>query len=70
MLTLKLDPALEAKLSRLAKQTDRSPDQLARELVAFGLDDLADGLIALERREAPEGWWSLEDLEAGRDLEG
>jgi predicted transcriptional regulator len=70
MLTLELDPKLEERLARLAKKTDRSPSKLAQELVAQGLDDVSDGLIALERMDNPEGWYSLEDLEEGRDLAG
>ena len=70
MPTLKLDPQLEERLARLAQKTNRSPSELANELLAHSLDDVSDGLIALERLEKPEGWYSLEDLEEGRDLEG
>ncbi len=70
MLTLELDPKLEERLARLAEKTNRSPGELANELLAQGLEDVSDGLIALERLEKPEGWYSLEDLEEGRDLEG
>ena len=70
MLTLELAPEIEEYLDRLAERIGRRPGELARELVAQGLEDLDDALVALERREAPEGWYSLEDLEAGRDLEG
>ncbi len=70
MLTLELDPVLEERLASLAQRTRRTPGELAREIVAHGLDDLADGLIAKERHEHPEGWYSLEELEEGRDLEG
>jgi predicted transcriptional regulator len=70
MLTLELDPKLEERLARLAEKTNRSPGELANELLAQGLKDVSDGLIALERLEKPEGWYSLEDLEEGRDLEG
>ncbi len=69
MLTLELDPKLEERLARLAEKTRRSPGKLAQELLVYGLDDVSDDLIALERLEHPEGWFSLEDLEAGRDLE-
>ncbi|MDH3525445.1 MAG: hypothetical protein OES32_17870 [Acidobacteriota bacterium] len=54
----------------MAEKTNRSPGELANELLAQGLEDVSDGLIALERLEKPEGWYSLEDLEEGRDLEG
>ncbi len=70
MLTLELDPKLEERLARLAQKVDRSPGELAQQLLAQGLEDVADGLIALERLDEPEGWYSLEDLEEGRDLEG
>lgn len=70
MPTLKLEPQLERRLARLAEKTNRSPDELANQLLAHGLDDVSDGLIALERLEKPQGWYSLEDLEEGRDLEG
>ena len=69
MQILKLEPQLEERLARLAERTNRSPGELANELLALGLDDVSDGLIALERLENPEGWYSLEDLEEGRDLE-
>lgn len=70
MVTLELEPQLEERLKQLAAKAHRSPDKLAGELVRIGLDDLADGLIALERLEEPEGWYSLDDLEAGRDMAG
>ena len=34
---------------------------------AESLDDASDGRTALERLDKPEGWYSLEDLEKGRD---
>ena len=34
---------------------------------AESLDDASDGRIALERLDKPEGWYSLDDLDEGRD---
>jgi len=70
MLTLELAPNLEKRLARLAESVGRPADDLARELLVQGLEDLDDALIAHERLERPEGWYTLEDLDEGRDLEG
>ncbi len=66
---LQIDPKLAERLVSLAEKTSRSPAELANELLAQGLEDVSDGLIALERLAKPQGWFSLEDLEEGRDLE-
>ena len=59
---LELDPKLGERLARLAEKMNRPPGELAHELLARGLDDVSDGLIALERLRKPEGWFSLVDL--------
>jgi len=63
MLGVRLEPELEKKLDRLARQTGRSKSYYAREAIRHYLEDREDylrGVAALERREPTI---SLEELE-------
>ena len=44
--SVRLDPALEQRLDRLAAQTGRTKAYYLREMVAKGLDDLEDYYLA------------------------
>lgn len=49
MLTVRLNPKMEARLARLAKRTGRSKSHYAKQAIAEFLDDQEDYLIALSR---------------------
>ena len=64
--SIRLDPALEQRLDRLAVVTGRSKAYYLRELVANGLEDLEDFYLAsaaMERVRKGEEVLSLEDVE-------
>lgn len=68
--SIRLDPAIEQRLDRLAAQTGRSKAYYLRELIANGLDELEDFYLAaatMERvRKGEERVYSLDEVE--RDL--
>ena len=68
--SIRLEPALEQRLDRLASQTGRSKAYYLRELISRGMDDLEDLYLAaatMERvRKGQEKVFSLDDVE--RDL--
>ena len=71
MLGIRLDPELEKRLEKLAKQTGRSKSYYARLAIREYLEDREDyllGIAALERDDEPR--ISLEDLELELGLEG
>ena len=49
--SVRLDPALEQRLDRLAAQTGRTKAYYLREMVAKGLDDLEDYYLAATTME-------------------
>ena len=49
--SIRLDPAIEQRLDRLAVQTGRTKAYYLRELVASGLDDLEDYYLAAATME-------------------
>ena len=55
--SIRLEPAIEQRLDRLAQMTGRTKAYYLRELVTDGLDDLEDIYIAEQR---------LVDIKAGR----
>ena len=55
--SIRLDPAIEQRLDRLAQMTGRTKAYYLRELVQDGLDDLEDLYIAEQR---------MIDIKAGR----
>ena len=68
--SIRLDPAIEQRLDRLAVHTGRSKAYYLRELVQKGLEDLEDYYLAsatMERvRKGEERVYTLEEAE--RDL--
>lgn len=68
--SIRLDPAIEQRLDKLAAQTGRTKAYYLRELVTNGLDDLEDYYLAaatMERvRKGEERVFTLEEAE--RDL--
>jgi len=56
MLSIRLDPDIEKRLSELAQRTGRTKSYYARELIEDNLEDLEDRYLAearLEKRRAP-----------------
>jgi len=49
--SIRLDPAIERRLDRLAARTGRTKAYYLRELVTRGLDDLEDYYLAAETME-------------------
>lgn len=70
--SIRLDPAVEQRLDRLALQTGRSKAYYLRELIANGLDDLEDFYLAaatMERvRKGEERVFSLDEVETDLGL--
>ena len=64
--SVRLDPAVEARLDQLAQLTGRSKAYYLRELIEAGIDDLEDaymGAAVLERvRSGKEQTHSLNDV--------
>jgi RHH-type rel operon transcriptional repressor/antitoxin RelB len=56
MLSIRLDPDIERRLSELAKRTGRTKSYYARELIEGNIEDLEDRYLAearLEKRRPP-----------------
>jgi RHH-type rel operon transcriptional repressor/antitoxin RelB len=56
MLSIRLDPAIEKRLSKLAQRTGRTKSYYARELIEGNIEDLEDRYLAearLEKRRTP-----------------
>ena len=70
MLAIRLPAEIEDRLTKLAKKTGRTKTYYARQAILAYLDDLEEQYLALDRLEHPARRWSLEELEAGLDLEG
>ena len=71
--SVRLDPAIEARLDQLAEVTGRSKAYYLRELIEQGIDDLEDaylGAAVLERiRSGKEQTTSLNDVMAELGLD-
>jgi RHH-type rel operon transcriptional repressor/antitoxin RelB len=70
--SIRLDPAVEQRLDRLALQTGRSKAYYLRELIVNGLDDLEDFYLAaatMERvRKGEERVFTLDEVETDLGL--
>ncbi len=69
MLSVRLEPEVEGRLSELAAKTGRTKSYYVREAIVHYLEDMEDRYIAIERLENPGKRWSLDDLEADLDVE-
>ena len=71
--SVRLDPAIEARLDQLVAVTGRSKAYYLRELIEQGIDDLEDaylGAAVLERiRSGKEQTFSLNDVMTELDLD-
>ena len=63
MLSIRLEPELEARLERLAKQTGRSKSYYAKLAIRQFLEDREDYLLGIAALERNEPRISLDDLE-------
>jgi RHH-type rel operon transcriptional repressor/antitoxin RelB len=63
MLGIRLDPELEKRLERLAKDTGRSKSYYAKLAIRQYLEDREDYLLGMAALERNEPRISLEDLE-------
>jgi RHH-type transcriptional regulator, rel operon repressor / antitoxin RelB len=63
MLGIRLDPELEKRLERLAKETGRSKSYYAKLAIQQYLEDREDYLLSIAALERNEPRISLEDLE-------
>jgi len=62
MLTVRLDPELEARLSELAEATGRSKSHYARQAIEEFLEDRADYLLAVALLEKGEPTIGIDEL--------
>lgn len=69
MLAIRLSDAIEKRLARLAKKTGRTKTYYAREAILAHLEELEDSYLAKARLARPAERWTLEQVEAGADLE-
>jgi len=53
MLSIRLDPDIERRLSELARRTGRTKSYYARELIEGNIEDLEDRYLAEARLEKP-----------------
>ena len=63
MLGIRLDPELESRLERLAKETGRSKSHYAKLAIRQFLEDREDYLLGIAALERNEPRISLDDLE-------
>lgn len=62
MLAIRLDPAIEDRLNRLAKKTGRTKTFYAREAILEHLEDLEDIYLAKQRLRRPAKTYSARDV--------
>ncbi len=70
MLGVRLEPELEKRLEKLAKQTGRSKSFYAKEAIRKFLEDREDYLLGIAALEKHTSTVSLEELERRNGLEG
>jgi RHH-type transcriptional regulator, rel operon repressor / antitoxin RelB len=65
MLTVKLPPELEQRLEAVAKKVGRTKDEVAFGAIVEEIQDLEDGLLALERLNSGDTeFYMLEEVRA------
>jgi RHH-type rel operon transcriptional repressor/antitoxin RelB len=70
MLGIRLEPELEKRLERLAKQTGRSKSYYAKLAIRQYLEDREDYLLGIAALERKEPTVPLEELERELGLDG
>ena len=68
MLSVRLDPKIEKRLEKLARETGRTKTYYAREAIHESIEDMEDRYLAESRLEHSEREWTLEELEHSDDL--
>jgi len=65
MLTVKLPPEMEQRLEAVAKKVGRTKDEVAFGAIVDEIQDLEDGLLALERLNSGDTeFYTLEEVRA------
>jgi RHH-type transcriptional regulator, rel operon repressor / antitoxin RelB len=63
MLTVKLPPELEQRLEAVAKKVGRTKQDVVLEAIVEEIQDLEDGLVALERlKDGDADFYTLEEV--------
>jgi RHH-type rel operon transcriptional repressor/antitoxin RelB len=62
MLAIRLDKQIEDRLARLARRTGRTKTFYAREAILEHLDDMEDAFLAIQRLQAKEQTYSLDEV--------
>ena len=62
MLAIRLDKETEDRLARLASRTGRTTTFYARDAILEHLEDLEDAFLAVQRIQANERTYSLEEV--------
>ena len=68
MLAIRLDKKTEDRLTKLARRTGRTKTFYAREAITEHLEDLEDVYLAVQRLQANEKTYSLEEVKRALDL--
>ena len=69
MLAVRLEPEIEARLNKLAKETGRSKSYYVKEAISNFLEDKMDYLLAIAVLEKKEPTTSLSDVRKELGLE-
>jgi RHH-type rel operon transcriptional repressor/antitoxin RelB len=67
MLAVRIPPAVEERLDKLAKLTGRPKSFYVRQALETHLDEIEDTYTALYRLEHPAKRWTLDELEQDLD---
>jgi RHH-type rel operon transcriptional repressor/antitoxin RelB len=68
MLAIRLDKKTEDRLTKLARRTGRTKTFYAREAIMEHLEDMEDVYLAVQRLQANEKTYSLEEVKRALDL--
>lgn len=69
MLAITLPPEIEGRLADLALKTGRTKTYYARQAILEKIEDMEDLYLAMSVIENPGRVWTMEEIEAGFDLE-
>ena len=69
MLAITLPAEIEGRLANLALKTGRTKTYYARQAILEKIEDMEDLYLAMSVIENPGRIWTMEEVEAGLDLE-
>lgn len=69
MLAITLPAEIEGRLANLALKTGRTKTYYARQAILEKIEDMEDLYLAMSVIENPGRVWTMEEVEAGLDLE-